>query len=74
MLSKSSSTTIIKKGDDVTLILDCDHREIRVNHHRTQQMAKISIDLQKCPFPWQILVTLDDVGDCVRILDKNYTL
>jgi hypothetical protein len=65
------STITIQTGDEVTLKLDCDHREIHLKHHRTQQMVRMSIDLQKCPFPWQILVTLKSVGDCVRILDNN---
>jgi hypothetical protein len=65
------STITIQTGDEVTLVLDCDHRAIHFKHHRTCQAVTMPIDLQKCPFPWQILVTLNDAGDCVRILDNN---
>jgi hypothetical protein len=71
-LSQGSPFTVtIKTGDEVTLVLDCDHRQIHFKHHRTQRSVKMSIDLQKYPFPWQILVTLNSKGDCVRILDNN---
>jgi hypothetical protein len=70
-LNKRLSTITIQTGDEITLVLDCDHSQIHFKHHRTQQTARMSIDLQKCPFPWQILITLNAVGDCVRILDNN---
>ncbi len=71
-LSQGSPFTVtMKTGDEVTLVLDCDHRQIHLKHHRTQRSVKMSIDLQKCPFPWQILVTLNSKGDCVRILDNK---
>jgi len=58
----------ITTGDEMTLILDCDHRQIQLQHHRTDQLLQISVDLDNCPFPWKIIVKLQSEGDCVRIL------
>ncbi|CAF1679177.1 unnamed protein product [Adineta ricciae] len=59
---------IINTGDEVSLILDCDHRRIRFHHHRTNMLVDLPVDLRLCPFPWKIVVRLDTLGDTVRIL------
>jgi len=61
-------TINIQTGDEVTLVLDCDQKQIQFHHHRTQNNATMAIDLQKCPFPWKILVALRNADDCVRLL------
>jgi hypothetical protein len=58
----------IRAGDDVTMILDCDDRQIRLGHHRMNMITHIPVELEKCPFPWKILVTLRSPGDSIRIL------
>lgn len=58
----------IRTGDEVTMILDCDNRQIRFEHHRINMMTHLPVQLDKCPFPWKILVTLRSTGDSVRIL------
>ncbi|CAF2880063.1 unnamed protein product [Rotaria sp. Silwood2] len=59
---------IIRTGDEVTMIVDCDNRQIRFEHHRVNMMVQLLIELEKCPFPWKILVTLRSIGDSIRIL------
>lgn len=57
-----------EKGDKLTLILDCDNKVMRCLHDRTQQLLNLPINLNTCPYPWQILVKLLTEGDCIRIL------
>ncbi|CAF0939176.1 unnamed protein product [Rotaria sp. Silwood1] len=59
---------IVSSGDELTLILDCDNKQIQLQHHRTKRLAQLLIDLNKCPFPWKIVIRLQSAGDCVRIL------
>ena len=58
----------IEEGDEVTLILDCDNRDIQLQHPRTQTMERISINLRSCSFPWKFIVLLCGKDDSVRIL------
>jgi hypothetical protein len=64
----SVSNRIIQSGDEVTLILDCDNREILLEHHRTNRLVRQSIDIEECPFPWKILVALSSRNGSIRIL------
>jgi hypothetical protein len=59
---------IIRTGDEVTMTLDCDNRQIRFEHHRINMITHLPVELEKCPFPWKIFVTLRSSGDSVRIL------
>lgn len=63
------SNRTIQSGDEVTLILDCDNREILLEHHRTKRVVRQSIDIQECPFPWKILVALTSRNGSIRILN-----
>ena len=55
-------------NDIVELLLDCDHRIIRLTNNRTKQTYVMNIDLAKCPFPWHFLLNLFYPKDRVRIL------
>lgn len=59
---------IIEKDDELTLTLNCDKRQIELDHHRTNSHVYLTVDLQVCPFPWKFLVGLDWRGGCVRII------
>ncbi|CAF2566185.1 unnamed protein product [Rotaria sp. Silwood2] len=67
-LSTCISNKTIQSGDEVTLILDCDNREILLEHHRTNRLIRQSIDVQECPFPWKILVALSPRNGSIRVL------
>jgi hypothetical protein len=64
----TNQTKIISSGDEITLILDCDHRHIQLKHHQTNSLVDIPIDLDQCPFPWKIVLRLDSEHDCIKIL------
>jgi hypothetical protein len=61
-------TKIISSGDEITMILDCDNRQIQLEHHRTKKIGIIPVDLEQCPFPWKIVIRLDFERDCIQIL------
>ncbi|CAF1151234.1 unnamed protein product [Didymodactylos carnosus] len=65
---------IIRAGDEVTLILDCDRRQIFLEHHRTNRLLHLPIDLRVCPLPWKIVIVLRRRGDCVRIRGGTLSL
>jgi hypothetical protein len=64
----NSQDEFIQTGDQLTLILDCDHQEIRLNHHRMKQTVRLSVEINLCPLPWKILVRLLASGDRLRIV------
>jgi hypothetical protein len=65
---EKSSTTSIMQGDQITMILDCEQRQISFDHHRTKQILKLSIDIQKCSLPWKLVIGLGVPGNSLRIL------
>ncbi len=67
----TTTTTTIDTGDEVTLVLACDLEQIYFHHHRTQSKLTMAINLEKCPFPWKILVVLLEKDDSVFLLDTE---
>ena len=61
----------IQTGDAFTLILDCDQKQIHLEHHRTLIEQTLDVDLEVCPFPWKILIMCSFNGDSVRILSSE---
>ena len=59
---------VIRTGDELTLVLDCNQRQISLEHHRTRTTLSLPVELEKCPFPWKLFVTLRTGNDSVRIL------
>jgi hypothetical protein len=57
-----------QSNDKITLIIDCDNRQIQLVHHRTEKFLSLPIKLEVCPFPWKLLVRLLTTGDCIRIV------
>ncbi|CAF3390678.1 unnamed protein product [Rotaria sp. Silwood2] len=56
-----------RTGDKVTITLACD--EIGLIYHNTRcASSKMSVDINRCPFPWQILVILGAGENIIRIL------
>ena len=68
MKQESSNEQIISTGDKVVLTIDCNNQQIHLYHVRDNRTVQITIDTNKCPFPWRIIVKLTASGDCVRIL------
>ena len=60
-------------SDKLELFIDCDRQLIRLINERTHSSYELNIDLDKCPFPWQILLGLCcSAGDRIRILPSTY--
>jgi hypothetical protein len=57
-----------ESGDRITLIIDCEHQQLQLLHHRTEKLVSLPIKLEVCPFPWKLIVRLLTTGDCIRIV------
>jgi hypothetical protein len=57
-----------KDNDTVELTLDCDQRCIRLTNGRTKLALDMNVDVEKCPFPWQVHLNLNGVSTRIRIL------
>ncbi|CAF2996828.1 unnamed protein product, partial [Rotaria sp. Silwood2] len=55
------------KGDIIELILDCDHRLIRMINIRSMKSYETNVDLSQCPFPWMIHLNLFHMQTRIRI-------
>jgi hypothetical protein len=60
-----------RENDIVELMLDCTKKIIRYKIERTQQSEELSIDMNKCPFPWQLYISLGGRGDQIRLLNNK---
>jgi hypothetical protein len=58
----------IEINDIIRFIIDCDRRKISLTNERTKKKWEINIELDKCPFPWQIHFNLLNADDRIRIL------
>jgi hypothetical protein len=56
------------ENDIVQLIIDCDERKIILKNERTKTIHTLCVDVNKCPFPWQLYVGLLLRNDRVRLL------
>jgi hypothetical protein len=65
---RHTSDSIIETGDEVVLTLDCNNRRLQLEHHRTNRIVDMPIDLQVCAFPWKIVIAMFSKDDRVRIL------
>lgn len=57
------------RNDQLTFIIDCEHHKISLIHHRLNQKLLLTIDTQKCPFPWKFLLT--SYGEDVVAINQN---
>ena len=58
----------IEENDIVQLTLDCNRRIIQLKNERTKSIYEITVELDKCPFPWQLNINMYHCGDRLRIL------
>ena len=56
---------------EIELLIDCDNQMISYFNQRTKNTRQMLVDIQTCPFPWQLLFYLYDVGDYVRLISSN---
>jgi len=60
----------IETDDVISFTFDCDQKQIELYPERTKKIHELSMDINKIPFPWQLLVILTYENDCVKILYK----
>jgi hypothetical protein len=67
---KNTSTARIemKTNDRIRLIFDCDKRKISMINERTNAKYELDVNIDHCPFPWQLHVILYEPNSRVRIL------
>ena len=58
----------IRNGDQFTLTLDCDHRQISLEHHRTKRIVDEIVSYEQCPLPWRIAIVLYSSKDSISLL------
>jgi len=58
----------MKKNDIINLILDCDKQTITIVNERTNKKHEMAVNIDYCPFPWQLHVNLFEGESRVRIL------
>ena len=55
----------------IEFLIDCDNKKISYFNERTRCTKEMNVDIDLCPFPWQLYFYLYDTGDRVRILPSN---
>lgn len=55
----------------IEFFIDCDNRKISYINERTKCNKEMNVNLDLCPFPWQLYFYLYDTNDRVRILAVN---
>ena len=58
----------IKTNDVLQLTFDCEKRQIELFQERTNKRHTLAVNIDKAPFPWQLLLVLSRNNDSVRIL------
>ncbi|CAF1065262.1 unnamed protein product [Rotaria sordida] len=59
------------ESDIITLIVDCTNRKICYVNEKRQKSQQLDININKCPFPWQLHINLYGTGDRVRLLSAT---
>jgi hypothetical protein len=63
----TSGAYSMRTGDEISLTLICDEARL-VYHNKRSGFGKISVNLNSCPLPWQLLVVLGAGENIIRIL------
>ncbi|CAF1156242.1 unnamed protein product [Rotaria sordida] len=74
--SKNSDDQRDMKGEttlQMELLIDCDNKKLSYVNERTRCKKEMNVDIDLCPFPWQLYFYLYDTGDRVRLLTSNRT-
>ena len=58
----------MKTNDIVGLIFACDQCEITIINQRTYTAYALEVNIDYCPFPWQLHINLVEENSCVRIV------
>jgi hypothetical protein len=61
-------TYFIQTNDILHLTIDCERKKIMLLNRRLNTQCTLPVNINKIPFPWQLLIVMLQNGDCVRIL------
>jgi hypothetical protein len=64
-------TIEIIQNDIVELLIDCDQQKIELKNERSDRTIELSVDINKCAFPWQYYINLHAANTRVRILNPS---
>jgi hypothetical protein len=59
---------MIKTNDVLCITFDCDKKQIKLFNERLKTTSKLSVNTNKLPYPWRLLLVMVEEKDCVRIL------
>ncbi|CAF1071829.1 unnamed protein product [Adineta steineri] len=68
---RRQQTIQILQNETIELLIDCNKAKIELKNERLERTKELSIDLTKCPFPWQFYVNLYTSNTQVRILPSS---
>jgi hypothetical protein len=57
------------ENDVIELLIDVTNQTLQYTNERTRQTQKLTVNIAKCPLPWQILINLTGSEDRIRILN-----
>jgi hypothetical protein len=66
--NKTNSPIQMNTNDIITLIFDCDNHKISMVNEQTNVKHDLSVDINNCPFPWQLHVIFRQPNSRIRIL------
>ena len=58
------------ENDTIELIIDVVGRRLQYTNQRTKQSAQLTVDINRCPFPWQLHLSLGGDEDEVRLVNE----
>ena len=59
----------VREDDIIQFTIDCTNKIIRYTIERTNKSEELCVDTNKCPFPWQLYISLGGRGDQIRLLN-----
>ena len=63
----TNPTFQLQKNDLISVVFDCNVRKISVTNQRTNGNYELDVDIEICPFPWQLHVILYERNNRIRI-------
>ena len=74
---KTSSDVLYTRtleGDIIQLIIDCTKQKLCYKNERSGKSQEICVDTNKCPFPWQLYLSLGGRGDQINLCSTSFVL
>ena len=68
---RSERSYDVAQNDTIMLEIDCDRRKIELRNERSNRIMELPVDINKCPFPWQLHLNLLASNTRVRILNPS---